>query len=188
MKKHKKTFDLRLGKQNMTYTIEEITELLGVTKGTVYRWLREGLAPIDRQIPYLIKGKNLKDFLKQRQLNRKWQCKINELPCFKCQRPRRALEDKAWIQFSKKSHVNLSAHCEVCQRKMFKCVSAKQLSEIRNYLCIEELQVSHILGSKIGTCSDSKDYATLTQPLQGDINQLVCTQSCATDRASFGGI
>lgn len=165
MKKYKKTFDLRRGKLNVSYTVEEITEHLGITKGTVYRWIKEGLAPIDQKHPYLFQGKGLKSFLKERQSNRKWKCNIIELPCLKCQRPSKALEGKAWIKFSKKTYINLTAHCEVCQRKMFKCVSMKQLPEIRKHMLIVEQQQSHIVGGSNTACIDSKKKSSNTYPI-----------------------
>lgn len=154
MKKFKKTFDLRKGKLNVTYTVDEITVLFRVTKGTVYRWIREGLTPLDQNLPYLIYGKKLREFLKERRRKRKWVCEIDQLPCFKCQRPRRALENKAWIQFSRNSRVNLAAICDVCQSRMYKCVSAKNLTETMNCFHMEKLHNLHLLDCTSPTCND----------------------------------
>jgi excisionase family DNA binding protein len=187
MKTYKKTFDLRLGKLNMTYTVEEISELLGVTKGTVYHWIKKGLTPIDNQIPYLFFGMKLKKFLNDRQKKRKWECNIYELPCFKCQRPRRALKGKARIQFSKKSRVNITANCVLCQSKMFKCISMKQLPEVLKHLCIEVLQQPHIVESGNSTCTVRINVVTKTSHISEEDNGQIGKQLGVLEKGAERG-
>ncbi len=43
IKKYKRTFQTHKIKKDYAYDIPEIVNDLGVTKGTVYAWIREGL-------------------------------------------------------------------------------------------------------------------------------------------------
>jgi len=46
-------------KIHRSYSVEEMSRLLGVHKNTVRNWLKNGLEPIDDQRPTLIRGSDL---------------------------------------------------------------------------------------------------------------------------------
>jgi excisionase family DNA binding protein len=73
-------------KLHYSYTPEEAARTLGVSKGTVRRWLKEGLPHITDQRPFLILGGDLRDFLENRK-KLKQQCELYECFCFHCRQP-----------------------------------------------------------------------------------------------------
>lgn len=147
MKKYSKTFDANKIKINLSYSVTDITEKLGVTKGTVYAWVDEGLKPIDDIHPYLFHGSELRRFLKKRQGDRKHKCKVNEMFCLKCQRPRRARRGKASLQTTKGRKLNLTGNCVVCNTQMNKAVSHKKLPEIQTIFNLHAEQDLHLIES-----------------------------------------
>ena len=61
----------RAVKANLTYTIEEAADCLGVSIGTVRTWAKNGLPILKAQRPFLITGFALRTFLeKQRQIRK----------------------------------------------------------------------------------------------------------------------
>ena len=56
----------RLVKVHRSYSVEEISSLLGVHKNTVRAWLKQGLPPIDGRRPTLVHGPTLIRLLKDR--------------------------------------------------------------------------------------------------------------------------
>ena len=48
--------DRRRVKIHRTYAVDESARLLGIAKGTVRRWLKQGLSAIDTRKPVLIRG------------------------------------------------------------------------------------------------------------------------------------
>ncbi len=148
MKKYNKTFNTNKIKSNFPYYVCEIAEKLGVTKGTVYAWIKEGLQPIDGNAKYIIiSGSELRRFLKNRQDKRKSKCKSNEMFCFKCQLPRRPLEGKTSIVATKGSNPNLTGKCSVCNSQIFRTVSPKNLPEFINNFKLEQPQSIHLVES-----------------------------------------
>jgi transcriptional regulator with XRE-family HTH domain len=94
--------NLRILKERRTYTPQDIAKRLGVTRGTVYRWVEEGLKPIRHDTnPLLIFGKDLKAFLGKKRQAHKVVLKPEELYCLKCHEARRI--DPAAIRTEKTS-------------------------------------------------------------------------------------
>ncbi len=50
-------------KINFPYLVHEIAKACGVTRGTVRRWRKEGLPPIDGCKPYMFLGSEVHAFL-----------------------------------------------------------------------------------------------------------------------------
>ncbi len=147
MKKYSKTFDVNKIKGNFPYYVTDITEKLGVSKGTVYAWMKEGLEAVDDKSPYIFHGSTLRAFLKKRQDDRKWQCRVDEMPCFKCQQPRRPFKGKVLLQTSKGRKPNLVGRCTVCNSKMNKTINLKNLKEIEASFKLELACDSHLAES-----------------------------------------
>jgi hypothetical protein len=157
MKKYSKTFKINKIKVNFPYYVSDIVDKLGITKGTVYAWVREGLKPNDNTAPYIFHGSVLREFLKKRQQSRKHPCEINEMFCLKCQRPRRPLEGKASLQPRKVGNPNLTGKCSVCNSQMFKSVSHKNLPEVIKTFKSEEAQASHLIELPTTTTNHNKN-------------------------------
>lgn len=158
MKKYSKTFNINLIKQNFPYYVSDIVEKLGVTKGTVYAWIEEGLQPIDDRSTYIIiNGSELRRFLKARQDNRKHPCKNEEMFCLKCQLPRRPLEGKASIQTREGCKPSITGKCIVCNSQMYRAINLKNLPEIAKTFKLEELPDIHLVESVAATINHNKN-------------------------------
>jgi hypothetical protein len=74
----------RLAKIHRSYTVEEAARLLGVYKGTVRQWIKQGLSTCDDRRPLLILGGDLRDFLVKKRTQNKRPCKPGEVYCVRC--------------------------------------------------------------------------------------------------------
>ena len=67
MAKYRKTFNTNLIKNTLNYSTNDIVELYNIHKRTVQEWFKEGLPKIDEHKPFLALGRDLKQFIKERQ-------------------------------------------------------------------------------------------------------------------------
>lgn len=87
----KRRYNPRLITSRHSYTPEEIALLFGINKKTVFRWLANGLPPLEKHTrPLLIMGDELRHYLTEKKKKRKVSLKENEYFCFKCQKATRA--------------------------------------------------------------------------------------------------
>ncbi len=132
-RKFKKTFNTRVIKQDFIYSVDALAERLKVNKQTIYIWKKEGLQPIDDNLPLMFHGTTIIAFLKHRMNARKKPCQPDEFYCFSCQLPRKVFEGKVNIIPLSKNKVNLNGECAVCRRLIYKTPSIKNLPEILKY-------------------------------------------------------
>jgi len=73
-------------KSKDSYSMTEISALLGVSRKTCRRWIKnEGLEVVLKGVyPLLVMGDVLIDFIKNKRAKRKMPCAINQFVCFKC--------------------------------------------------------------------------------------------------------
>lgn len=72
-------------KDHRIYTVKEVSKLLKVHVCTVRSWIKQGLKIVPNSIsPILIRGKDLKSFLKKRAKARKCKLVDNQFYCLKC--------------------------------------------------------------------------------------------------------
>jgi hypothetical protein len=70
-----------------SYSPSEIAKLFNLDRKTIFRWIKEGLKPIQMNTnPLLIMGAELKDFLTRKQHKRKVKLGADELFCMKCKK------------------------------------------------------------------------------------------------------
>ncbi|MCF6321997.1 MAG: helix-turn-helix domain-containing protein [Rhizobiaceae bacterium] len=122
-----------LVKIHRSYTVEEVSRLLGVSKATVWRWIKNGLVAIQDRKPALISGANLIDFLKSRS-RPKQKCALDECYCFTCKSPRKIAFGEAEIDCKNSNIPNMLGLCSICSSLMFKRISKSKLSEISTVL------------------------------------------------------
>ena len=80
-----KNYEYWLLKDYRLNTVKESCKKLGVHESTFRSWLKNGLKPVpNTKSPILIKGKELKRFLKERQENRKCKLVDNQFYCLRC--------------------------------------------------------------------------------------------------------
>ena len=116
-------------KRHHSYTLEEAGRALGVSRGTIRRWLKNGLPAIVDQKPFLILGDDLNAFLAARRQQRA-RCGPAECYCFKCRAPRPAAEGMADFIPLTPDGGNLRALCASCGTLMHKRISARHLAAL----------------------------------------------------------
>lgn len=118
-------------KLNRQYTYDEAARELGVTPQTVRAWRAQGLSVLDDQVPHLIIGCVLKDFVETRQ-PKPQRLGIGEFLCMgRCQAPTRPYGRMAdYIAFDGERG-RLEALCERCETRCSRLVRASALPEWR---------------------------------------------------------
>lgn len=154
MPSRRRTYNLRLIKATWPYTVQEVSELLGVHKNAVLRWLREGLAADQDRRPFLIRGDVLKAFLSARQTGRKRKCQSTEFFCFKCRAPRPAYLGIADIVIESLTRMRLKALCGECGTPVNKVQAVRDLHEIRRRFEIQKVTGEHVWGCAEASLND----------------------------------
>ncbi len=119
MKKRKRTYNVRLIKDDYSYYIEQIADLLGNDVATVRRWVREeGLERIPNTRPHIVHSSKLKAFINKQKERRKKPCAIHEIFCLRCQSPRIPLAGSATVIPLPNGCISIKAICSECGGKM----------------------------------------------------------------------
>ncbi|KPL53943.1 hypothetical protein ABB55_18435 [Prosthecomicrobium hirschii] len=126
-------------KIHQTYTVEELALVTGCHKGTVRRWIAEGMRTIDDRRPSLVSGFEAKGFLSRRRAARKRPCAIGEFYCFRCREPRKPADGMVDCASVVGTSVNLQALCPACATVMHKRVSSDRLSAIERTCDVRRL-------------------------------------------------
>lgn len=134
--------DRRRLKMHRTYTVDEAARTLDVAKGTVRRWVKDGLSVIDSRRPALILGSELRDHLK-RKATPKQPCPPGQCYCVKCKKPAAPDGGMAEYVWLTPTSGNLRGLCPTCGTMMHRRTSAAQLERIRS-----EVDVTMVEGSR----------------------------------------
>jgi len=129
-----KKINPNLVKIHRNYSVEDISNLLGVHNNTVRDWLKKGLATIDDNKPALVLGSVLKQFLKDRRVANKRTCKDDEIYCMRCRLPRNPAENMVDYKLINQNIGCLRGLCPVCHSVMNKFVSRGVLRLIMDKL------------------------------------------------------
>ncbi|MFQ3245809.1 MAG: hypothetical protein ACI9SP_002457 [Arenicella sp.] len=110
-----KRLNASLVKIHRSYTVDEVSNVLGVHKGTVRNWTKDGLEVCDGSRPMLILGRVLKPFLKERNQRMKRPCAKDQFYCMKCKKPQKSAGNMVEFLPSTKGKGLLIALCECCE-------------------------------------------------------------------------
>jgi len=128
-------------KINRNYTVSEIALLYEVHKSTVKAWLRRGLKRIDNQRPYIILGRELKQFIKDLRTINKRPCELGEIYCMKCKMPRIPEQGSTIFEAESSNYGRIKASCNVCSSSMNKYFRLSDLALLqRHFMVILPLQ------------------------------------------------
>lgn len=116
-----------------TYTIDEAAEVSGVSPRTIRNWASDGLRVMDGTRPALIRGDDLRDFIKAARDSRKVKTQIDTFYCFRCRKERRAAEGLVDCMI-KANRATLTALCEACETVVSKPVPEARIPEIARTL------------------------------------------------------
>lgn len=135
-------------KIHRSYTVDEIARALGVHKGTVRNWRKQGLDAIDQRKPVLILGRTLCQFLEARRLKAKQTCPPGYLYCVRCRVPKRpALQMADYIPFTVVTG-NLRGICPDCERLIHRRVALAKIDTVRGDLDITFPEAHRRLGDR----------------------------------------
>lgn len=133
--------DRRRVKVHRAYTVEEAARTLGIAKGTVRRWLKNGLPTTDLRKPALIRGLDLADFLKSK-AKPKQPCPPGQCYCVKCRFPHKPDGAMAEYIVLTATSGNLRGLCPTCGSWMHRRTSYAQLKLIRAHLDVTIVEPS----------------------------------------------
>lgn len=135
----RRALDPRRIKTLRSYTVLEISELYGLHRHTVRRWLKTGLAPLEgRQRPSLVRGKELHRFISDMRAKRKRSCPAGTIFCVKCREPRAPGGNVAELVRLSETTGNLIGICPECDNMMYRRVSLRSLELILGRLDVSE--------------------------------------------------
>lgn len=126
-------------KRHRNYTVEEAARGTGTCKGTLRRWLKQGLPAITDCRPTLILGEDLIEFLDGRKRARQ-KCLPHECYCFSCRRPRSPAFGAIEFFPLSISSGNARALCETCGTIMHKRIATAMLDALRAVLDVTIMQ------------------------------------------------
>ena len=139
-----KRYNKSLIKDNYTYSLEQIADLLGVDVVTVRRWIsKEGLKRIPKARPYLVHSSELKTFLNGRQERRTFKCGDNELPCMSCRAAREPATGSGEAIYQPNGCIRFQALCSQCGAMCCRAIKGREWSEkhpLSQYLHDEDEQ------------------------------------------------
>ena len=126
-------FDCRRVKIHHSYTISELSVLIGAHKHTICRWIAAGLKTTDAKRPLLIHGADFRAFMKAREPI-KQPCQLGEFYCFRCRAPRRPALNMADYHPRTPLRGKLSGICSGCGHMMYQATTLAKLGQIRREL------------------------------------------------------
>src|SRR5579863_9193316 len=128
-------FNYRRVKLHRSYTVAELSALIGAHKHTIGRWIAAGLKTTDSRRPFLIHGADFRAFMKSREPI-KQRCQPGEFYCLGCRAPRRPALDMADFHPRTALRGSLSGICPACGRMIYRATTLAKLDQIRDGLDI----------------------------------------------------
>ncbi len=125
-----KRADPRLIKLHRTYSVEEISDRLGIHKNTVRGWQARGLNPVDDKRPVVFQGSKLRAFLEEQRRLAKRPCPTGSFYCFRCRVPRSPALGMVEYTPRNARRGNLKALCQHCNGLMHRAASLDSLPVI----------------------------------------------------------
>ena len=121
-------------KMNRHYTYEQAAETLGVAVQTVRAWRDEGLHVLMGQIPHIIMGYALKDFITERRRKAKRPLKDDEVLCMRCKAPRTPFGMMADYVPTSITSGRLETLCGTCEGRCSRLVQASEIPRLSEKL------------------------------------------------------
>ncbi len=139
-----KKIKLKNLKSRQSYTTRQLAQVLDVHIRTVQMWKSEGLKPIENTVPLLFMGFEVKDFIQQRQKDKKIKLTKNQFYCVKCKKAVMSKENGIEIIRTQKligkdllAELILRGECEFCGCKLNRFSHVGKLDEIKQTFTIK---------------------------------------------------
>ncbi|MCR9060516.1 MAG: helix-turn-helix domain-containing protein [Rhodobacteraceae bacterium] len=121
--------DARRIKIHRSYSADEAAKLLGLHKNTVKNWMRAGGLPfLTDARPFLILGRDLKQYLYERRQAARKPCAAGELFCLKCRMPRRPAGGLLDYEPFSPTTGNLKGICEACDTFIYRRIARTKIA------------------------------------------------------------
>jgi len=124
-------------KKNLTYSILEAAEELGMSIATIRNWIKQGLPIQKDQRPYLIYGSDLRYFIVQKNKARKFTLQVGELNCFTCKTGRKPQNGAVTYTHQTAKTGRLCGVCCVCGGKCARIISNAKIGQFSQILQIQ---------------------------------------------------
>ncbi|MEL6608907.1 MAG: helix-turn-helix domain-containing protein [Pseudomonadota bacterium] len=118
-----------LVKTHRSYTIEELADVLRVTKATVRRWCKDGLPCFMDAKPFLIQGGDLKAWYAANLATKKVTLGEFEVYCFSCKKARESDPELFEIRPKDAMRCVIFAVCPACGANMQRIISRADSSK-----------------------------------------------------------
>jgi excisionase family DNA binding protein len=122
-------FNYRRVKIHHSYTIGAAAKVLGAHKRTVSRWIAAGLPTTDAERPFLIRGEDLRAFMRTREPV-KQRCQPGEAYCLGCRVPKRPAGNMADYIPRTVTRGLLSGICPTCGKMIYRATSLAKIEQI----------------------------------------------------------
>lgn len=137
----KKKYKYWLIKSNFIYETKELAELLGVHQGSIQRLINKECMPVidKNQKPYLIKGKDAKEFFKNRTNKDKVKLEYYEFRCMRCRKAVQSIPAKIDFEISDKKmgkivyKAFIRGVCINCNCKLIRFTTDRKIEAIIDY-------------------------------------------------------
>lgn len=121
------------------YTIDEAAAVAGVSARTVRNWISDGLFVMNETRPALIRGDDLRGYIKAKRSGRKVRISIDTFYCVRCRSEKRPAGGLADCVVGG-GRATLSALCETCETVVSKPVAEARIPEIAQRLDLKITQ------------------------------------------------
>ena len=138
-RRKKRTYNVRLIRRDLSYSIGEIAELFAIHSQAIRQWVKAGLQTIDDRRPFLFHGSELIRFLTERQSRRKQHCRPEQFFCCRCRAPKRPWHDLVTIRMLNERQLSLAGRCEACGSLMNRVGSVRCLEDYRRIFLVETI-------------------------------------------------
>lgn len=136
-----KKYKYWLIKENFIYETNELAELLEVHQGSIQRLINKENMPVinKKQKPYLIKGRDAKEFLKTRSKKDRIKLEYYEFICMKCKKAVQSVPENIDFEISNKrmGKIAYSAYirgiCPNCSSKLIRFTTDQKIEAIIDF-------------------------------------------------------
>ncbi len=147
-------------KKRLTYNVREAASAIGATPGTIRRWSKTGLKPVEESYPAFFRGAELIDFLKRRAEGRKQPCGPGRMFCFRCKEPKRPAFGEAEYWPGTPTMGRLTGLCPDCLAIMHRRVSLAKLRAAAGDLKVSMQSADSRIGETSNPhCNDDSEGA-----------------------------
>lgn len=148
-KSSKRKPNIGLIKTSRCYSVSEVAECLGRSEHTVRGWIRQGLPVLPGVKPRLIDGVELKSWLRSKWQSRKRPCRLEELFCCKCRKPRRPAPRSVKTEAAPSPEaVRVRGDCQICGTPMQQVRKLSQMPQMLSAMGVVAQEVPNLSGCR----------------------------------------